>query len=67
MPAEVWDLIKVLWPLIVLQYGLLIWALVDAIRRPQVRYLSKTAWIILIVLISFFGSIAYLVLGREES
>lgn len=67
MPAEVWDLIKVLWPLIVLQYGLFIWALVDAIRRPKVRYFSKAVWIILIVLISFFGSIAYLALGRAES
>jgi hypothetical protein len=66
MPPEVWDLLKVLWPLIVLQYGLLIWALIDLIRRPKVRYLPKVAWAAIVLLVSFFGAIAYLAMGREE-
>ena len=66
MPAEVWDLLKVLWPLLVLQFGLIIWALVDLIRRPKVRHLPKVAWVILILFINFFGAIGYLALGREE-
>ncbi|MEW5783936.1 MAG: PLD nuclease N-terminal domain-containing protein [Bacillota bacterium] len=66
IPSEVWDLLKMLWPLIALQYGLVIWALVDLVRRPRVRHLPKIAWGALILFVSFFGSIAYLLLGREE-
>ena len=41
MPAEVVDILKMVWPLIVLQYALEIWALVDLARRPKVRTCQK--------------------------
>lgn len=66
MPVEVWDLLKLLWPLLLLQLGLTVWALVDLARRRKVRYLPKAAWVIIVLMINFFGAIAYLALGREE-
>jgi hypothetical protein len=67
MPAEVVDILKMVWPLIVLQFALEIWALVDLARRPKVRHLPKVAWVILILFVNFFGAIGYLVFGREEA
>lgn len=66
MPEEIWEILKIIWPLVVLQYSLAIWALIDLARRPRVRHLPKAAWVAVVLLVSFFGAIAYLVLGREE-
>lgn len=53
-------------PLILLELGLLIFALVDVIRRKQVRGDSKILWILIIILINFIGPIVYLLAGRKE-
>jgi hypothetical protein len=53
-------------PIVVLELILIIVALVDLIRREKTRYLPKWAWVILIIFIQFFGSIGYLIFGRED-
>jgi len=53
-------------PLILLELGLLIWALVDCLKRERVKGGNKVVWILVIVLINFIGPILYLLLGREE-
>jgi hypothetical protein len=60
---EMWLLIA---PLAVLQLGLMIFALVDWMRRPQTRYLNRWAWLPIIVIFSIIGPTAYFFLGREE-
>lgn len=69
MPLQVIGILKMFWPLLVLDLGLTIWAIVDLIRRPEtaVRYLPKVVWVAIILLISVLGPIAYLVLGRDEA
>lgn len=59
--------LPLLIPLFILELVLIIVALVDLIRRDprQVRG-SKLAWILVILLISTFGPICYLLLGRKE-
>ena len=49
--------------------GLAIYALVDCIQTDEakVRGLPKLVWIILIVLITFVGPIAWLIAGKERS
>lgn len=59
-------LVLALAPLVVLNLGLLVWALVDLSRTPQPRHLPRWAWVLLVVFVSF-GSIVYLVIGREPS
>ncbi len=60
------DLLRILWPLIVFQFLLFLWALIDLIRRRQVKHLPKWAWALIIILVNLFGPIIYLVFGRGE-
>lgn len=53
-------------PLILLELGLLIFALIDVIRRQRVKGNNKVIWILIIVLINVIGPIIYLAIGRKE-
>ena len=59
--------IPLLIPLIIIELALLIIALMDLIRRDQVKYFPKWVWALIILLLNFLGPIAYLILGREEA
>ncbi|MBM4235953.1 MAG: PLDc_N domain-containing protein [Firmicutes bacterium] len=54
------------WPLLALQLVLLVWALIDLVRRREVKGLPKWAWALIIILINLFGPIIYFVAGRGE-
>ncbi|MBN2199357.1 MAG: PLDc_N domain-containing protein [Candidatus Aminicenantes bacterium] len=58
-------LISLLLPIIVIQVGLLVFALADLIKRERTRG-PKWVWILVIFFINIFGPIAYLLFGREE-
>ena len=60
---ERWLLIA---PLAILQVGLMILALLDWARRPHTRYLDRRVWLVIIVIFSILGPVAYFLLGREE-
>jgi hypothetical protein len=69
MQADLDTIVKALpflVPLIVLEVGLLIWALLDVVKRQKVRGDSKLVWILIIVLIEVIGPIIYLAIGRKE-
>lgn len=57
--------LPLLVPIVFLQLGLMIFALVDLIRRERTKG-PKWAWALVIVLINFIGPVVYLVIGREE-
>ncbi len=50
-----------------LTIALMVFALVDIIRRDdaQVRYLPKFVWLILVILLPLIGSILWFAIGRE--
>jgi ABC-2 type transport system ATP-binding protein len=55
----------VLVPVILVVLGLVVFSLVDLVRAPEVKYLPKWAWGLIIVVGSApFGALAYLILGR---
>ena len=58
------ELLKLLAPLIAFQLGLLIYCIIDILRKG-VRNLNKPLWIA-ILFINFIGPIAYLVIGRKR-
>jgi hypothetical protein len=60
---EMWLLIA---PLAILQLGLMAFALVDWVRRSRTRYLDRRVWLVIIVIFSIIGPVAYFLLGREE-
>lgn len=62
-------LLLALLPLIIIELGLVIFALVDLARRnPRaVKGGKKWPWILIIVLVGTIGPILYLAIGRTES
>ncbi len=59
-------LILAIIPIVLLELGLLIFALVDLIRRPRTNG-PKWVWALVIVLVNLFGPIIYLLVGRQET
>lgn len=52
-------------PIVLLQWGLLLAALIDLVRRERTRG-PKWAWALVIVLVNIVGPIVYFLFGREE-
>jgi DMSO reductase anchor subunit len=59
------SIIPYLIPIIALQLGLMIFALVDLTRRERTRG-PKWMWALIIILGELVGPILYFVIGREE-
>lgn len=59
-------LLAVIAPLLLIELGLLVWAIVDLVKRDEVRGGNKLVWALVIILISTLGPIIYLVWGRKE-
>ncbi len=59
------ELVKLLAPIIALQFGLAAYCIIDILRKG-VRNLNKGLWIVLVLLASMVGSICYLTLGRKR-
>jgi hypothetical protein len=66
--VNVETLVLVLVPIIVIQLGLLVWALYD-LTRPgrRVKGDSKVVWALIIIFINLIGPILYFLVGREEA
>ena len=60
------DMLPFLIPLFLLEIGLLVFALLDVIKRKRVRGNNKIIWILIIVLVEIIGPIIYLAVGRQE-
>ena len=53
-------------PLIILEFGLMITAVVHVLRHPQYRIGNRTQWLVIVIFIQIIGPIAYFVFGRED-
>jgi hypothetical protein len=60
------DLLPLLIPILLIELGLMIAALVDLIKRPETRG-PKWLWIVVIVFVNLIGPIIYFLVAREES
>ena len=62
------QIIALVAPIIVIQLGLMIAALIDLERdERRVRGGSKLVWALVVVFVNVIGPILYFVAGREES
>ena len=59
------ELLPFLIPLLLLDLGLIAFALVDWSRRRRTKG-PKWLWLLVILFVSTFGPIVYLLFGREE-
>lgn len=60
------DYLPFLIPLIILQYGLAIYAIVHIIKHPNYKFGNRVMWIIVSLLISFIGPIVYFMFGKGD-
>lgn len=62
------DILLVAAPLIVIQLGLQIAALINLFRRPveEIRWNNKLVWAVIIIFGELIGSVVYFILGRIE-
>jgi len=61
-------LVALLVPVLVIQLGLLVWALYDLTRPDRrVKGDSKVVWALIIIFINVIGPILYFLVGREEA
>ncbi len=66
MNSGVPQLILLLIPVILIELGLMAFALVDLVKRKKVKGGNKWVWGIVIVLANIIGPIIYFIAGREE-
>lgn len=59
------EVLKLLLPFLIVELGLIIFCLYR-LTKDKVKYLPKWAWALIIVFVSLFGTIAYLLIGRER-
>lgn len=63
--AQLQELLPLLIPILIIQIGLMIFALVDLIRREKTKG-PKWVWVLVILLFNIIGPIVYLIVGRDE-
>lgn len=63
--SQLTQYLPILLPLLILQIGLMIAALVDLARRERVRG-QKWVWAVIIIFINLIGPILYFFIGRED-
>jgi len=62
---QIMKLLPLLIPLFLVQLGLMIFALIDLIKREKTKG-PKWLWVIIVVFVNMIGPIIYFVAGREE-
>lgn len=63
--TEILRLLPFFIPLIIIEYGLMIYAIIH-VARNEVAYLPKWGWILIIVFFGIIGPIVYLIIGRKK-
>jgi hypothetical protein len=58
--------IPFLIPVVILELGLLISALIHLLRHKHTRNLSVGIWAVIIVVVNIIGPVLYFLIGREE-
>ena len=62
---QIMKYLPLLIPLFLVQLGLMIFALIDLIKREKTKG-PKWLWVIIVVFVNMIGPIIYFVAGREE-
>lgn len=63
---QILGIIKLIWPLALLQFGLQVYCVIDIVRRNRTRNLSVPIWLVIVIFGEILGSIIYLIIGRSE-
>ena len=64
MLEELLKYLPVIIPLAIIEFGLMIAALIHAISHPKYKVGNRIVWVIVIVVINIIGPVLYFALGR---
>jgi multisubunit Na+/H+ antiporter MnhG subunit len=67
MLEEIIKYLPLIIPLAIVQFGLMIAALVHAIKHPRYKVGNQVTWILVILLINLIGPVLYFTIGRGEA
>jgi uncharacterized YccA/Bax inhibitor family protein len=66
--ADLGMLVAIMVPILVIQLGLLVFALYDLTRPARrVKGASKVVWALIIIFVNILGPILYFLVGREDA
>jgi len=60
------DYLPFIIPLLILQVGLALTALIHVIRHPHYRFGTKPIWIVIVLVFSIIGPVVYFAFGRGD-
>lgn len=63
--SEILKFLPYLIPVVIIEYGLLIFAIVQLVKN-EVRYMPKWGWVLIIVFINIIGPIIFLLIGKKK-
>ena len=64
--SQIGEIIKLVWPIVLLQLILQIVAIVDVLKKKKTKNLSVPFWVVIIVIGEILGPIVYFLVGRSE-
>jgi 4-amino-4-deoxy-L-arabinose transferase-like glycosyltransferase len=60
------DMLPFLIPVIIIELGLIVFALVDLFKREHYKTENRVAWAIVIIILGIIGPVLYFLFGRKE-
>lgn len=61
------EFLPFLIPIVVVQFGLLIYTIVHILRHNHYKHGNRTLWLVITIIgMNFIGPILYFILGKEE-
>lgn len=60
------EYLPILIPIVVLEIGLMIYALSQVLKHDKFKFGNKAMWIVVVVLIQIIGPILYLIIGKDN-
>ena len=67
MFEEIIKYLPVLFPLIIVQFALMIVALVHAVRHPKYKTGNMIIWVLVILFVNIIGPVLYFIIGKGET
>lgn len=59
--------LPLLIPLVIIQFTLMLTALIHVLRHPHYRFGSKLFWILMVALLNIIGPVVYFAAGKGEN
>jgi len=59
--------LPLLLPLAIIQFGLLLFAVIDIVKKRKTKNLNMIIWVLIVCFANMIGPILYLIFGRSDT